>query len=202
MLPECPGLPGHTETTPEKLALLAPCGSWDPQDDLLQDPPGCDWFTRPPEPNQSRAPGGPRVDAGARRRRSRLRRGRRALQRRPHVGEEAARLHNANLPDDRVLAATVRNDSLEPVLLVARDLGVRTPGGDEMESAAVFASPSSRCCPQDRGDEFPESEQLRIGLRARLQPGDTAPLTVSWRQQGEQAAVVDYGAGTLPVPSN
>ena len=50
---------------------------------------------------------------------------------------------NANLPDDRVLAGTVRNDSLEPVLLVARDLGVRTPGGDEMESAAVFAPPSS-----------------------------------------------------------
>ena len=50
VLPECPGSPVHTETTPEKLALLAPCGSWDPQDDLLQDPPGCDWFTRPPEP--------------------------------------------------------------------------------------------------------------------------------------------------------
>jgi hypothetical protein len=110
---------------------------------------------------------------------------------------------NANLPDDLVLAGTVRNDSLEPVLLVARDLGVRTPGGDEMESAAVFAPTFIRgVFPQNRGDEIPESEQLRIGLRARLQPGDTAPLTVSWRQQGEQAAVVDYGAGTLPVPSN
>ena len=110
---------------------------------------------------------------------------------------------NANLPDDRVLAGTVRNDSLEPVLLVARDLGVRTPGGDEMESAAVFAPTFIRgVFPQNRGDEIPESEQLRIGLRARLQPGDTAPLTVSWRQRGEQAAVVDYGAGTLPVPGN
>jgi hypothetical protein len=89
------------------------------------------------------------------------------------------------------------------VLLVARDLGVRTPGGDEMESAAVFAPTFIRgVFPQSRGDEIPESEQLCIGLRARLQPGDTAPLTVSWRQQGEQAAVVDYGAGTLPVPSN
>jgi hypothetical protein len=50
VLPDCPGSPVHTPTTSEKLALLAPCGSWDPQDDVLQDPPGCDWFTVPPEP--------------------------------------------------------------------------------------------------------------------------------------------------------
>ena len=110
---------------------------------------------------------------------------------------------NANLPDDRVLAGTVRNDTLETVTLVARELGVRTPGGDEMESAAVFAPTFIRgVFPQNRGTDIPENEQLRIGLRARLRPGETAPLTVSWRQQGEQAAVVDYGAGTLPVPGN
>jgi hypothetical protein len=108
---------------------------------------------------------------------------------------------NANLPDDRILAGTVRNDTLETVTLVARDLGVRTPGGDEMESAAVFAQTFVRgVFPQNRGSEIPESEQFRIGLRARLKPGETAPLTVSWRQQGEHAAVVDYGSGTLPVP--
>jgi hypothetical protein len=108
---------------------------------------------------------------------------------------------NPNLPDDRILAGTVRNDSLETVNLVARDLDVRAPGGDDMESAAVFAQTFVRgVFPQNRGSEIPESEQLRIGLRARLKPGETAPLTVSWRQQGEHASVVDYGAGTLPVP--
>ena len=50
VLPECPGSPVHLQTPPEKLAMLAPCASWDPQDDVNQDPPGCDWFTRPPEP--------------------------------------------------------------------------------------------------------------------------------------------------------
>jgi hypothetical protein len=110
---------------------------------------------------------------------------------------------NPNLPDDRVLAGMVRNDTLETVTLVARDLGVRTPGGDKMESAAVFAPTFIRgVFPQNRGTEIPESEQLRIGLRARLRPGETAPLTVSWRQQGNRAAVVDYGAGSLPVPGN
>ena len=97
----------------------------------------------------------------------------------------------------------IRNDSVRVVTLKARDLNVRASGGGELESAAIFAPTFIRgVFPQNRGDEIPESEQLRIGLRARLQPGDTAPLTVSWRQQGEQAAVVDYGAGTLPVPSN
>jgi hypothetical protein len=108
---------------------------------------------------------------------------------------------NPNLPDDRILTGTVRNDSLEATV-VARDLGVRTDAGDEMESAAIFAPTFIRgVFPQNRGDEIPESEQLRIGLRARLEPGKTAPLTVSWRQQGERAVLVDYGAGALPVPA-
>jgi hypothetical protein len=50
VLPECPGSPVHQTTPPDKLAMLAPCGSWDPQDEVNQDPPGCDWFTLPSEP--------------------------------------------------------------------------------------------------------------------------------------------------------
>jgi hypothetical protein len=83
----------------------------------------------------------------------------------------------------------------------ARELGVRTDGGDEMVSAAIFSPTFIRgVFPRNRGDEIPESEQLRIGLRARLEPGKTAPLTVSWRQHGKRAVLVDYGAGALPVP--
>jgi hypothetical protein len=50
-LPGCPGsqilLPGN----PAKTAGQATCSQWDPQDDLLDDPPGCDWFTTPQEPS-------------------------------------------------------------------------------------------------------------------------------------------------------
>jgi hypothetical protein len=118
--------------------------------------------------------------------------------------EEKPRIFtNPNLPDDRILAGTVRNDTLETVTLVARELDVRSPNGDEMESAAIFAQTFVRgVFPQNRGTDIPEGEQLRIGLQARLKPGETAPLTVSWRQQGARAAVVDYGAGTLPVPGS
>jgi len=50
-LPDCPGSSVHTDPPQAKLAALAPCATWDPQDDVLQDPPGCDWFTVPPEPD-------------------------------------------------------------------------------------------------------------------------------------------------------
>ena len=71
-----------------------------------------------------------------------------------------------------------------------------------MESAAIFAPTFIRgVFPQNRGGDIPESEQLRIGLRARLEPGKTAPLTVSWRRQGKRAVLVDYVAGALPVPA-
>jgi hypothetical protein len=50
LLPDCPGSPVHMPINPAKFAILIPCSAWDPQDDTLQDPPGCDWFTVPPEP--------------------------------------------------------------------------------------------------------------------------------------------------------
>ena len=113
----------------------------------------------------------------------------------PHI------YRNAELPDDRVLRGVVRNDSLRVVRLTARDLRVRAGGGDELESAAIFAPTFIRgVFPQNRGEAIPENEQMRIGLRVRLEPGKSAPVTVSWRQQGERASRVDYGSGSLPVP--
>ena len=118
------------------------------------------------------------------------------------VWEEKPRMFkNPNLPDDRIVAGTVRNDTLERMDLVARDLALRSEDGDRLESAAIFAPTFVRgVFPQNRGDDIPVGEQLRIGLRARLEPGQTAPLTVSWRQRGERAVLVEYGRGTLPVP--
>jgi hypothetical protein len=49
-LPDCPGSKLFSPGNPAKTASQATCSQWDPQDDLLTDPPGCDWFTTPPEP--------------------------------------------------------------------------------------------------------------------------------------------------------
>ena len=117
------------------------------------------------------------------------------------VWEKKPRVYrNSTLPDDRVLRGVVRNDSLRVVTLTARDLAVRAAGGDEMESAAIFAPTFIRgVFPQNRGDAIPENEQFRIGMRARIEPGQTVPITVSWREQRESAARVDYGTGSLPL---
>ena len=114
----------------------------------------------------------------------------------PHV------YRNAQLPNDRIVRGVIRNDSLRVVTLTARDLRVRATSGNELESAAVFAPTFIRgVFPENRGSEIPESEQLRIGLRARIEPGKSVPITVSWRERGERAARVDYGAGSLPIAS-
>ena len=49
-LPGCPGSSKHQPINPAKLAALAACATWDPQDEVLKDPPGCDWFTTPRKP--------------------------------------------------------------------------------------------------------------------------------------------------------
>ena len=48
LLPNCPGLDAFRSGNSAKQATLVPCATWNPEDNT--DPPGCDWFTRPPEP--------------------------------------------------------------------------------------------------------------------------------------------------------
>jgi hypothetical protein len=113
----------------------------------------------------------------------------------PHI------YRNTQLPNDRIVRGVIRNDSLRVVTLTARDLKVRAGGGNELESAAVFAPTFIRgVFPQNRADGIPENEQLRIGMRVRLEPGKGAPVTVSWREHAERALLVDYGSGSLPLP--
>ena len=47
-LPACPGSNVFSPGVPTKTASQATCATWDPYEN--PDPPGCDWFVRPPEP--------------------------------------------------------------------------------------------------------------------------------------------------------
>lgn len=47
-LPACPEGSSFSPGNPVKQASNVPCATWDPHDNT--DPPGCDWFTVPPEP--------------------------------------------------------------------------------------------------------------------------------------------------------
>jgi hypothetical protein len=48
LLPNCPGLDAFRAGNSAKQGTLVPCATWNPTDNT--DPPGCDWFVVPPEP--------------------------------------------------------------------------------------------------------------------------------------------------------
>lgn len=107
-----------------------------------------------------------------------------------------------NLPEDRIATGTIRNDSLREIELTARDLRLLDEGGDEVRSNAVFLEHFGRSYYDISREPLSEEERLRIGLDARLRPGQVTPLTVAWSEAdgGAPASVVDYGDGTLPLP--
>jgi hypothetical protein len=47
-LPPCGGPRVDSPGDPTKTSSQATCATWDPYDNT--DPPGCDWFVRPQEP--------------------------------------------------------------------------------------------------------------------------------------------------------
>jgi hypothetical protein len=61
-LPGCPGSQVFSPGNPAKTASQASCATWDPYENT--DPPGCDWFTRPSEPQPSGGSGGAQGGSG------------------------------------------------------------------------------------------------------------------------------------------
>jgi hypothetical protein len=112
-----------------------------------------------------------------------------------------------DLPRDRVLVGTVRNDSLRRLKIVAGDVRAVDEDGTALRGNATFIKgyihalyPPTR--PPPGG--LPESELERLGKAVRLDPGGTAPLSIAWRvPRGAKGPVrIDYGAGFLPIPGH
>jgi hypothetical protein len=120
------------------------------------------------------------------------------------VWEKEPRIYRPpNLPDDRILQGRVRNDSLKPVELDARDLRVEDEDGDSLKSAGSFLQSFARGLypPTREPDPVPEDELLRTGRKARIEPGKSVPVTVSWREtNGRAGARVRYDGASLPIP--
>jgi len=107
-----------------------------------------------------------------------------------------------SLPRDRVVGGEVRNDSLRRIELVSADLRLLDAQGHAVPGVARFTmTPGHGLYPPTRIKAQPLGEQLRLGMRVRLNPGDTAPLVVAWTQPpGAQPPVrVDYGDGALDL---
>ena len=109
-----------------------------------------------------------------------------------------------SLPQDRVLSARLRNDSLRRIRLNAEDFRLEDGSGREVAATAVFLDSFVHGLypPTRQPREVPESELRRTGRLAVIAPGESVPLTVAWRQGAGAAAPVrlDYGRGYLPLP--
>ena len=107
------------------------------------------------------------------------------------------------LPNDRIVQGIVRNDSLRRIQVDAKDLRLVDSKGRRVPGSAVFlAGYLHGLFPPTREPQLSEQELERIGRRAKLTPGKTVPLTVSWREKKGTASPVriEWGDGALPLP--
>jgi hypothetical protein len=109
-------------------------------------------------------------------------------------------------PNDRILFGTVRNDSLRPVKIYASDIRVVDSDGRSLEATAIFSKSFAHGlygATDPRAKAPGEFELARIGKLVRLKPGQTAPLTVSWRLKSpnDRPVQVTLADGALPIPS-
>jgi hypothetical protein len=109
-----------------------------------------------------------------------------------------------SLPQDRVLSARLKNDSLRSIRLSVDDLRLEDANGRTVDSTAVFLESFVHGLypPTRQPAQVPESELRRTGRLAVLEPGASVPLTVAWRRGVAAGAPVrlDYGRGSLPLP--
>ena len=108
------------------------------------------------------------------------------------------------LEDDRILRGDVRNDSDDDLRLESDQVRVYDNRGRRLKASATFAAGYLHSLyPPTRGPEsLPDSELARLGKIATIKAGDTAQITVSWREpRGRHtAARIDYGSGSLRIP--
>jgi len=109
------------------------------------------------------------------------------------------------LPRDRILTADLRNDTLKEVELRAdRDVKLLDRRGRPVVHTTIFTEGFSRdIYPPRYQRKVPLQDQLRLGLRAKIKPGQVVPITAAWRVRSRGGDVVrlQTPAGVLGVPS-
>jgi hypothetical protein len=109
-----------------------------------------------------------------------------------------------SLPRDRILVGQVRNDSIRVLRLRARDVRIVDRAGRRIRGDVLFISGFLHgLFPPTRAPRtLPESAQLRLGLLAKIRPGATTPINVSWRVEGgRRADRIQYPGGFLRIPA-
>jgi hypothetical protein len=120
--------------------------------------------------------------------------------------EKPTTIRLGSKPKDRILFGEVRNDSLRPVKIYASDVRVLDSDGRSLEATAIFSKSFAHGLygsTDPRAKAPGEFELTRIGRLVNLKPGQSAPLTVSWRLKAanDRPVQVTMGDGALPIPS-
>ena len=110
-------------------------------------------------------------------------------------------------PDtDRILYGQVETASVRTLDLDVKDARVLDEDGKELKSSVIFlAAFAHGLFPASQKPEvIGDPERRRLGQIATLKPGQTLPLTVSWRvpEGGKPPVRVDFGSATLPLPAS
>ncbi len=183
-----------------KLAQDLPCVTWNPTTNT--DPPGCTWFTTPADPGDGRRT----ADAFG------------ATQRLFTAGTvsapgESARgglnwagdpklSRPAELPADRILSGQVRNDSGAPLRLDGATATLRDDAGRSVRGVVTYARGFTHglygpgVSPKE---PMPDFLATRLGMTTVVGPGETVPVTISWR--GSAPSSADLGSATLALPA-
>jgi hypothetical protein len=116
-------------------------------------------------------------------------------------------VHQAELPDDTIVSGKLRNGSGARLELDAGEVRILDADGHALRSTARFSAAVSHSLypPGDGPSEAkPLALRKRLGEVATVEPGESVPLVVSWRQShGEPPPVrVDLGSATLKLPGS
>ena len=107
----------------------------------------------------------------------------------------------ATLPGERILTGQLRNEGLRRLRVDLPDLRVRDGGGEPVAAQPIFLQTfgKSLWSPGRGPAELPETELVRTGRIAWLDPGETVPFTLAWREPAAPVRI-EYDGGWVPVP--
>jgi hypothetical protein len=113
-------------------------------------------------------------------------------------------IYEASKKTDRILGGKVRNTSLEDLEIDVTDVRMLDASGREVRSALRFREAFAHgIFPwSQKPDDIGDFERRRLGEIVKIRPGQSAPLTLSWRvpEGGEPPVRVDFGPVELDLP--